>query len=158
MFPLTVNDLYGHNYTISATTPEALIVYANGVKLMPYVGGLGDWTISGSTVTLQRPVRLEDLISFDIFMPNSALGPGAVHAWSIAPLTGKDGVKTAFAMTTKEAPGVPVTVVKHEELVVSLDGVMQEPGVSFTASGATITFTQAPSADAYTFITWFRPT
>jgi hypothetical protein len=160
-FPLTTADLYGHGYTISTTAPEPLTVYANGVRLMPDTGtGFGDWTVDNatSTVTLLRPVRLEDLISFDIFMPNEALGPGAVHAWALNPLTGKDGVKTVFALTTKESPGVPVTVVKHEELIVSLDGVVQEPGVSFTASGANITFAQAPAADAYTFITWFRPT
>ena len=156
-FPLTAADLYGHSYTISSTAPEPIGVWVNGVKLMPYQSPLGDWTIAASTVTMQRPLRAGDLVSFDIYMPNEALGPGAVHAWSIAPLTGKDGVRTAFTLSTKESPGVPVTVVKHEELVVSLDGVIQEPGVSFTASGATITFTQAPAADAYIFITWFRP-
>ena len=156
-FPLTAADLYGHSYTISSTAPEPIGVWVNGVKLMPYQSPLGDWTIAASTVTMQRPLRAGDLVSFDIYMPNEALGPGAVHAWSIAPLTGKDGVRTAFTLSTKESPGVPVTVVEHEELVVSLDGVIQEPGVSFTASGATITFTQAPAADAYIFITWFRP-
>ena len=157
VFPLTTTDIYGHNFTISSTSPEALNVYANGVKLMPFQTPLGDWTISGSTVTLQRPVRLEDLISMDIFLPDEALAPGAVHAWSLAPLTGKNGVVTSFPLTTKLVPGVPVTVQKSEELVVSLDGVIQEPGVSYTASGATISFATAPAADVYSFITWFRP-
>jgi hypothetical protein len=80
-----------------------------------------------------------------------------VQAWKLAPLTGKDGVKVAFALATLESPGVPVTVSKNEELLVSLDGVIQEPGVGYVASGATITFSPAPAADAYTFITWFRP-
>lgn len=157
VFPLTTLDLYGHNYTIDAVEPEPLNVYANGVKLMPLAGGLGDWTIAASTVTFERPLRVDDLISFDIFMPDSALGPGAVQAWKLAPLTGKDGVKVAFALATLESPGVPVTVSKNEELLVSLDGVIQEPGVGYVASGATITFSPAPAADAYTFITWFRP-
>lgn len=157
VFPLTTPDIYGHNFTISSTNPEPISVWANGVRLMPYQTPLGDWTVSGSTVTLQRPVRLEDLISFDIYLPDEALGPGAVQAWSLSPLTGKDGVKTTFALTTKASPGVPVTVSKYEELLVSLDGSIQEPGVSYTASGANISFIQAPAADSYTFITWFRP-
>ena len=157
VFSLTVPDIYGHNFTISSTNPEPVSVYANGVKLMPYQAPLGDWTISGSTVTLQRPVRVEDLISMDIYLPDDALGTGAVQAWKLAPLTGKNGVKTVFALTTAEVPGVPVTVAKYEELLVSLDGAIQEPGVSYTASGGNITFVQAPAADSYTFITWFRP-
>ena len=50
-----------------------------------------------------------------------------------------------------------MTVQRSEELLVSLDGVVQEPGVSYNASGSTISFAQAPAADAYVFITWYRP-
>lgn len=155
VFPMTVNDLYGHNFTITASAPEALNVYVNGVKLMPYVGGLGDWTISGSTVTFERPLRLEDLVSMDIFLPDEALAPGSVNVWSLVPISGQDGVKTAFSLVTKAGSPV-VSVTKSEELVVSLDGVVQEPGVSYSASGATITFATAPAGDSKTFLTWFR--
>ena len=50
-----------------------------------------------------------------------------------------------------------MSTARSEELLVSVDGVIQQPGVSFTASGATIDFVEAPAASAVVFMTWFGP-
>jgi hypothetical protein len=160
IFPLTSADLNGSTFSLTPSLLEGVDAHVNGIKVMPKESSAtGDWTLDGSTstVTFLRPLRAGDLVSFDILMPEEALGPGAVQAWVLAPLTGKDGTAVTFALSTREVPGVPVTVVKYEELLVSLDGVIQEPGVSYTASGASITFAQAPGIDSYVFIVWFRP-
>ena len=159
VFPLNTPDINGKTFTLNQTKPEPVDAHVNGVKLMQKTTADGDFTVNPttSTITLLRPMRLGDIIAFDLFMPNTMLGPGAVNAWVLKPLTGKDGVKVTFALET--VAGTPiVTVVKTEELIVSLDGAIQEPGIEYTASGANITFAQAPAADAKTFITWFAST
>jgi len=160
IFPFATPDLHGQNYALSLDATEAVDTHVNGVKLMQAaLSGPGDWTIdtASSTVTFARPLRAGDIVSFDILLDDTKLAPGAVWAWSLNPIAGKDGVKVSFGLTTKESPGVAVTVQRSEELLVSLDGVVQEPGVSYNASGSTISFAQAPAADAYVFITWYRP-
>jgi hypothetical protein len=64
-----------------------------------------------------------------------------------------DGVTTTFTMTT--VSGVAPVLGYSTDLFVSLDGVGQEPDVAYTASGASITFAQAPPADAKFFALWW---
>ena len=47
------------------------------------------------------------MVSFDILIDNGKLAPGAVWAWCLSPIAGKDGVKTTFGLTTKETLAVP---------------------------------------------------
>lgn len=160
VFPFATPDLNGQSYDLALEATEAVDTHVNGVKLMQaMLSGAGDWSIDNdaSTVSFLRPLRAGDIVSFDILMNNARLAPGAVNAWSLKALEGQDGVKLTFALATKATPGVPVTVQKSEELLVSLDGVIQEPGVSYTGTGATISFSPAPAADARIFITWYRP-
>jgi hypothetical protein len=42
-------------------------------------------------------------------------------------------------------------------LLVSVDGVQQQPGAAYNAAGAQITFAEAPFATALIFIVWFGP-
>lgn len=157
VFPMSTADLHGTTFVLNSAKPEQLDVHVNGIKLMPVAGSDGDWSVNvaTSTVTLLRALRAGDMVAIDVLMPVNQLGPGNVHAFALAPLTGQDGSKLTFALAAV-APGVTVTVNKSEELIVSLDGVIQQPAVSYTAAGASITFAQAPAADAKTFITWFR--
>lgn len=64
-----------------------------------------------------------------------------------------DGTKTTFTLLTMAgaAPNVQVS----SDLLVSVDGVIQNPDVAYTASGNQIQFTTAPTADALNFIVWF---
>jgi len=158
VFPFAAMDLNGRNYTMDIDITEGVDAHVNGVKLMPRDVSEGDWTLdpATSTVTFLRPLRSGDIVSFDILMANEKLGPGAVNSWSLALSEAKDGTRTTFTLLMEDGSGPAVTVVKNEELIVSLDGVIQEPGVSYNASSATIVFSQAPGADSWVFITWFR--
>jgi len=153
-FPLTAMDLQGRSWTLTPGSPEQVDPHVNGIKLMP----INDFVVDApsSTVTFQRPLRAGDMVAVDVLMPVEQLSPGAVQAYSLKPLVGIDGTKKVFDLETKIVPSVPVNVVSYEELVVSLDGVVQEPGISFTAVGSQITFVTAPSADSYVFLVWSK--
>ena len=56
-----------------------------------------------------------------------------------------DGSTTQFALTTRIG-GVAVTPVVEAALLISLNGVIQEPTTSYTVSGTNITFTSAPAS------------
>lgn len=61
-------------------------------------------------------------------------------------LKGKTGQKTgttSFDLIDEES-GLPFTPYNDVQLIVTLDGVIQEPGVSYTISNSTITFTEPP--------------
>ena len=58
-----------------------------------------------------------------------------------------DGSTTQFALATN---GIAVTPVTEAALLISINGVIQEPVTAYTVSGTNITFTSAP-ASGYTF-------
>ena len=57
--------------------------------------------------------------------------------------SGFDGSDTTFTLQIK---GVNIVPHKVEQLVISVGGVMQNPGDDYTVSGSTHTFTSAPSS------------
>jgi len=68
-----------------------------------------------------------------------------------------DGVSTTFTLVT--ATGGVVNILNPSALIVSVDGVWQEAGVSYTlANGNLLTFSTAPHADSVIFMVWFTPT
>jgi hypothetical protein len=158
-FPLTSADLHGATYTMNATTPEGIDPHVNGIKLMPLASGSseGDFTVNAatSTITFLRPLRAGDMVGIDILMPVEALGPGNVNSWKLAPIT-PNGSTVTFALSTASGSGPPVTVQRNEELIVSVDGAVQEPTASYSATGASITFVTPPAADSKVFITWLQ--
>ena len=110
-----------------------------------------------SVVTLARPMSLNAVVGFDILTPVSQLSPsGSVNTVLLNAIV-PDGVKTVFTGLTVAADMSPVNVAKNEELLVVLNGVPQRPGNAYNASAASITFTEAPEADAIVFIVWFGP-
>jgi hypothetical protein len=146
---------------MNATAPEGVDVHVNGLKRMEtkagYPGGSYSVDASTSAIVFVSPLALNDLVGIDVLVPPNALGPGQVTTWILKPLTGKDGVKTTFALEAADASAPSVTLTKAEELLVSLDGVIQQPTADYLALGGNITFMVAPSADSKTFITWLCP-
>jgi hypothetical protein len=145
-------DMNGASYTLSASSPEAVQPMVNGVRLVPQVSGPeGDYVVNNSTsvITFNRQLRAGDMIAVDIMVSPAALTPVQSLASKLDPLV-FDGLTTTFAMTT--GGGTPVLPQKAESLVVSLDGVLQEPGVGYTISGSNIVFPTEPAADARSFI------
>ena len=55
-----------------------------------------------------------------------------------------NGSTTAF--TLQDSGGTAVVPGNEENLMISISGVVQEPGVAYTVSGSTITFTGAPAS------------
>jgi hypothetical protein len=54
-----------------------------------------------------------------------------------------NGSTTAFTM---QSAGVNVSPQNEENCIISISGVIQEPGTAYTVSGSTITFTGAPAS------------
>jgi hypothetical protein len=80
-------------------------------------------------------------------------GGSGANILSILPIT-PDGVTTIFTLATTTRP---VTVTVANTLLVSVDGVWQEPVTQYQAANNQIQFTQAPFADSKVFMLWFAP-
>jgi hypothetical protein len=155
VFPLSTADRFGHVFAFNQTATEGLHGLVNGVRLEPTV----DYTVdtAASSVTFLRPLVANAIVTFDILTPTSQLTPsGTVNTVLLSPIV-PDGVKTVFTGLTVASNGHPANVSKNEELLVSVDGVQQSPGAAYNASGAQITFAEAPLATALIFIVWFGP-
>lgn len=154
-FNTATPDEQGLTYILNADPPEGLDVHRQGLKLVPE----GEWTANHttSTVHLITPANAGDKVAIDIMVPVERLGPGPVQAWLLKPLVGIDGTTTTFALECAAVDAPAVTVDHTEELMVSVDGVIQQPTAMYSASGDEITFVTAPAADSVVFITWLRP-
>jgi len=169
-FPLTVLDLAGNSYTMNTSTPEPLNVLANGVRLLlNQPAGVGDWTVNpaNSTITLVTAPRAGTIIQIDVMTPPSSLAPSrvttaALQDFNLDPVTGApgqiDGSRTTFKLVTPSTRA-PVTVTNAVELLVSVDGVIQQPGNDFAISAdhLSIVFGEAPLLGARAWATWFAP-
>jgi hypothetical protein len=155
VFPLTAMDLFGKSFSFNQTTTEGLQAYVNGVRVTP----VNDYSVNtvSSVVAFLRPVTLNAVVTFDLLTNASLLAPtGSANTLLVSPIS-PDGVKTVFTGLTVASNGNPLNVARNEELLVSVDGVQQAPGLSYNASGAQIAFSQAPDANALIFIVWFGP-
>ena len=154
VFPLSVADRYGHTFAFNQTKTEGLFALINGVRLEPTV----DFTVDtvGSSVTFLRPLPLNAIVMFDLLVPAAQLTPsGTVSTVLLSPLA-PNGSTTTFPLTVAHS-GAPTNVAKNEELLVVVNGVPQRPGNAYNSSAASITFVEAPEADAIIFIVWFGP-
>lgn len=131
-------------------------VHLNGVRLVPTT----DYLInaSTSTLTIAVPVSINSIVQWDLLVPTSKLVPGAVNAFKcILSPAAPDGTNAVFALTyTNPSTGVqPVNVTDGQQLQVSLDGVIQEPGPDYSATGNTLTMAKAPPAAGHFWAVWF---
>lgn len=154
VFPLSVADRSGQTFAFNQTAPEGLHALVNGVRLEPTV----DFTVDtvASTITFARGLALNSIVAFDVLTPTSQLIPGgSVNTVLLSPII-PDGNATMFALVVA-ATGADANVAKNEQLLVSVDGVQQQPGSAYNASGRVLTFVEAPAANANIFIVWFGP-
>jgi hypothetical protein len=163
VFPFSVPDQNGNTFTFNATHPEGSEVYLNGIRLTPNYGSSAeaDYSIntSTSTLTMLRPLRLGDIVGVTLLLPPEKLAPGAVTIWSLKTTPAvPDGTAVNFVLATKAAGGPAVNITKSEELLVSLDGVIQEPAFSYTATAGTLTFVSPPESTSRLFVTWYQST
>lgn len=66
-----------------------------------------------------------------------------------------DGVTTSFTLVASDSS--EVDVLGANTLLVSVDGVWQEPGIQYGATGTLISFLQPPSHDSIIFMLWLSP-
>lgn len=65
-----------------------------------------------------------------------------------------NGSTTIFTLLTM--PGLVPNILASSDLLVSIDGVIQQPDTDYIASGNQIHFMVAPGADSACFIVWFQ--
>ena len=147
-------DLNGQSPVVGISPSE---VYVNGVRLVFNL----DFTVDdvANTLTIADPLSAGSMVQWDLLVPMQHLQPGSVNAYKIITLV-PDGVTTAFPIKyVDKVSGQPTdaTVGASAELQVSLDGIVQEPGVDYTASVATLHMAVAPGADAHLWAVWYQP-
>ncbi len=133
---------------INGQRPDGLVasdsstnVFVNGVRLAKN----DDWYVANNlNITVRRPLVANDLVVIEHFknpQANYLASAGKIETWRWP----FDGVARDFTIMVKGAVLEPTSV---ESVLISIDGVMQDPGIDFTLNGATVTFDQAPRADA----------
>lgn len=119
-------------------------VFRNGVRLSEN----GDYTATnGSQIVLTNPANAGDQIDVVVYLRGS--DPQRNINVSLAPSF--NGVTTAFTMYSA---GLVFDPLDERQIIVSVGGVIQQPGVAYTVgAGASIYFSSAPSIGATCFIT-----
>jgi hypothetical protein len=163
VFPLTVSDLYGRTVALDPTKNQGVVVFVNGARLTPTAGGFatGDYSLNlaTSTITIAAPVSLNSIVGVDVLRdPLDMAVVGSVTTQKLKTFV-FDGVATVFALLTAAGGAVSPIITSSIQLAIVVDGVVQEPGVDFTLSGGgtTVTFNEAPRADAKNFVVYYQP-
>lgn len=153
VFDLTTPDDSGNTYAFNQISPESVIVYVNGVRVVEGAGDIGDFTVSivDSTITFDATLPVGTVVMIDQLVSADQLSPGALIATRMAPLL-PTGVDTTFQLVSLETGDLFVAN-SAEDLMVSVNGVVQEPGEDYDVSGSDLIFTVAPEATA---IVWVR--
>ena len=94
-----------------------------------------NYSISGSTITFTSTPASGAVIYVTGFTNVTPIGPASVTVTSFA--TTSNGSVTSFDLG--------FTALNEQSLIVSLDGVLQQPNSAYTVSGNTITFSSAPA-------------
>ncbi len=129
---------------IFGNTPDHLLsgnanVFVNGVRLTERL----NWVVvDDATVKLSRGVTAGSIVTVEWFgAPDANVIASKIdtNIWLF------DGSKTTFPIYVGNVLYEPASAAN---VLVSIDGVMLDPGVDFTISGSDITFCEAPLADA----------
>jgi len=170
--PYTLTPAYQDNFVYIATAGQTAFtgpdkdgkiplltdndsdVHLNGVRLV-----LGmDYTIDKDTSTLNLNVGVtaDSVIQWDLLVETSQLAPGAISVFKIKIAPVPDGTNKVFTMTYPNPTlgDQPVAATQVAEVAISIDGIVQEPAVDFSATGATLTFATAPLVGCRMWGTW----
>ena len=130
-------------------------VHLNGVKLVPTL----DYTIDAatSTLTLLIPASVDSYVQWDLLVPSDKLTPSGVHSFKCTVTGAIDGANKAFTLQYNHPVNglQPTAVTDNAQLQVSLDGIVQEPGIDYTASAAALGFVTPPLQGARLWAVWF---
>lgn len=133
-------------------------VHLNGVRLVQNV----DFNVNAgaNTLTLNNiAITAGSIVQWDLLVPPDKLIPGNIHTFKVKLTpTLPDGTTTVFTMQyNSPVSGTyqPVNVTDGSQLQVSLDGIVQEPGSDYSATGNTLTMVTAPIVGAHFWVVWF---
>jgi hypothetical protein len=144
-------DLTGNTPVVGASPSD---IHVNGVRLLAGE----DWSIAGDVLTIATALRAGDIVQWDLLMPPGELAPGAVTSYKVTLSPAPDGAVQDFSMTYFNGTSdVPTTVGDGVQLLVSLDGCVQQPGADYTAADTTLHLAAAPAADASLWAVWYKP-
>lgn len=149
----TLRTILGQVVNIGSASD--VLVSVDGIWQEPFI----QYIAGSAQITFTEAPSADSKVFMIWFMPPAPtlFDPGSVGANIVKmnPIT-PDGVTTIFTLVASD--GSTVNVAGANYLFVSVDGVWQEPGVHYTASGTLISFIQAPDTDASVFMLWFAPT
>jgi hypothetical protein len=131
-------------------------VHLNGVRLVDSSDYVIDTASSMLTLAIAAPAG--SVVQWDLLVPPDDLVPGNVHTFKVVlNPAAPDGVNRTFTMQYAHPIGglQPVNVTDGAQLQVSIDGIIQEPGVDYVATGAALTLAVAPLAGAHFWVVWF---
>jgi hypothetical protein len=148
-------DLFGNEPETEEDTEHD--VHVNGVKLTRDNGtDLGDYQVDNEAaeLTLAFPVTADSVVQWDLLVSADDLRPGAAVIFKIDPIV-PDGVTVTFQLTYMSGTLSPY-ITKPVELLVSVDGVIQEPYVDYSAIDDEITFYSPPGSTSRIWMIYFR--
>jgi hypothetical protein len=170
--PYTLTPAYQDNFVYIATANQTVFtgadkdgkiplvtdndsdVHLNGVRL---VIGM-DYTIDKATssLTLNVGATANSIVQWDLLVEASQLAPGAISVFKIKIAPVPDGINRIFTMTYPNPTlgDQPTNANAVGEIMISIDGIVQEPSVDFSATGNTLTMSTAPQVGCRMWGTW----
>ena len=119
-------------------------VFLNGVRLSE-----SQYTTNGSTITLNDAASLGDILDIVVYLRGS--DPNRNIEVNLRPPF--NGITTAFTMYRGTSDTL-FSPVDERQILVSLGGIVQQPGIAYTVgAGSSIFFSAAPGIAASCFIT-----
>jgi hypothetical protein len=160
VYTATTNQQDFSGADVNGATPVVGVspsdVHVNGVRLVPTL----DYTVDnvGNILHINSKLTANSTVQWDMLVPPGQVAAGSVHAWKIKALT-PDGTVQDFHLQYLDSGGVTTdaNVGDGAQLMVSLDGAMQEPGIDYTASGNTLHMAQPPSSTSHLWAVWYQP-
>jgi hypothetical protein len=98
-------------------------------------------------------------VQWDLLVAPNQINSAQMDAFKVQPLT-PNGVLTVFTLNyidPNTSLSTPCAVGTGAQLQVCLDGIIQEPGVDYTAAGSTLTMAVAPVVNSKLWAVWYRP-
>lgn len=128
-------------------------VHVNGVQLLE----VDDYAINKTTNTLTftSPLYAGALVQWDLLVPTNKLAPVAANIYKTIVTGTINGTNKNFTLTYNPGTGmVPVNTNNAAQLVVCLDGIVQEPTADYTIAANALNFTIAPQANSHLWVSF----
>jgi hypothetical protein len=144
-----------NGFTPSFTT-EGHNVNLNGVRLV----GNDDYTINNANQSLvfAEAPGAGAVIQWDLLIPGDKINSAQMDAFKCEQL--HPSGSTAFILSyidPNTSQSTLCDIGNGAQLLVCLDGVIQEPGADYSAIGSTLTMAVAPGTDSRLWVVWYRP-